>query len=61
MRRRRRFPIGSRVRLACAPEYAGEVIGFDGDAILVAFRLGEQIATGRHSPDALETTEGQAA
>ncbi|MGB8481733.1 MAG: hypothetical protein WCE63_23265 [Acidobacteriaceae bacterium] len=58
---KRRFPVGTRVHLLCAPEYAGEVIGFDGDAVLVAFRVGEQIATGRHSPDALETMEGQAA
>ena len=55
------FPIGTRVRLVSHPAWCGEVIGFDDEVVLVAFRVGEQIATGRHSANALETIEGQAA
>ena len=51
------LPVGCRGRLLHDPQWHGEVIGFDGDAALVAFRVGEQIATGKHNPAALERIE----
>lgn len=48
------FPIDSAVRLTCAPEYRGVVTGHDGDAVKVTFRIGDMLATGTHSPEAIE-------
>ena len=48
------FPIDSAVRLICASEYRGVVIGHDRDAVRVTFRIGDMLATGTHSPEAIE-------
>ena len=55
MKNLREFPIGTRVRLVSHPEWTGEVIAHDPDgAMKVTFRLGDMLATGKHSLAALE-------
>ena len=51
------FPIGSRVRLACVPEWCGTVIASDGATVKVRFQVGTESATGTHNPDVLERTD----
>lgn len=53
------FPVHGRVRLACDPSWQGNVIAHDPDgAVKVTFRIGDMLlATGKHSPAALERIE----
>lgn len=51
------FPIDTRVRLACAPEWCGAVIGSDGVTVMVRFQVGTESVIGTHNPDALERTD----
>ena len=46
--------IGSRVSLKCSPSWVGQVVGFDGHDVLLAFKVGDGFVTGRHSLDAFE-------
>ncbi|MHB1953176.1 MAG: hypothetical protein ACYCOU_05460 [Sulfobacillus sp.] len=55
MTRQTQFPVGCKVRLIAQPEFVGEVLAVEADGtVRVTFRVGDMLATGRHSATALE-------
>ena len=49
------FEIGTRVRLARDPQWAGEVVGIEADGtVRVQFQVFDLSVTGKHNPAVLE-------
>jgi len=51
------FEVGTRVRLVAAPDWCGEIVSVEADSVKVSWRVGDSLAVGTHSPDALEAMD----
>lgn len=52
------FPVGSRVRLAAASQWVGEVVGHEADGtVKIQFQVFDLSVVGRHNPAVVERIE----